>query len=40
MRPKNFLHWYNNNDAVSTLEDMQKMVDIYQNKGTEMLKLV
>ena len=36
---KDFLRWYNNRDVVSTLEVMQKMVDVYHNKGTDRLKL-
>ena len=36
---EDFLCWYNNNDVVPTLEDMQKMVDFYHNKGIDMLKL-
>ena len=34
-----FLKWYNNKDVVPTLEAMQKMIDIYHNKGIDMLKL-
>ena len=31
--------WYNNKDVVPTLEAMQKMIDFYQQKETDMLKL-
>ena len=34
-----FLKWYNNKDVVPTLEAMQKMIEIYHNKGIDMLKL-
>ena len=34
-----FLKWYNNKDVVPTLEAMQKMIEFYQNKGIDMLKL-
>ena len=34
-----FLKWYINKDVVPILEAMQKMIDIYQNKGIDMLKL-
>ena len=34
-----FLKWYNNKDVVPTLEVMQKMIEFYQNKGIDMLKL-
>ena len=34
-----FLRWYNNKDGVPTLEAMQKMIDLYHNKGIDMLKL-
>ena len=33
------LKWYNNKDVVPTLEEMQKMIDFYHNKGIDMLKL-
>ena len=33
-----FLKWRNNEDVVSTLEAMQKMIDFYHNKGIDMLK--
>ena len=36
---KDFLKWYNNKDVVPTLEAMQKMIQFYQNKGIDMLKL-
>ena len=36
---KDFLRWYNNKDVDPTLEAMQKMVDFYNNKGIDMLKL-
>ena len=31
--------WYNNKDVVPTLEAMQKMIEIYHNKGIDMVKL-
>ena len=34
-----FLKWYNNKDIIPTLEAMQKMIEIYHNKGIDMLKL-
>ena len=34
-----FLKWYNNKDVVPTLEAMQKLIEIYHNKGMDMLKL-
>ena len=34
-----FLKWYNNRDVVPTLEAMQKMIELYHNKGNDMLKL-
>ena len=34
-----FLKWYNNKDVVPTLETKQKMIKIYHNEGTDMLKL-
>ena len=34
-----FLKWYNNKDVVLTLEAMQKMIEVYHNKGIGMLKL-
>ena len=34
-----FLKWYNNKHVVPTLEAMQKMIEFYQNKGIDMLKL-
>ena len=36
---QDFLNWYNNKDVVPTLEALQKMMQIYQQKGTDMLKL-
>ena len=36
---KDFLQWYNNKDVVRTLEAMQKMIEFYQYKGIDMLKL-
>ena len=36
---RDFVKWYNNNDFVPTLDAMQKMMDIYYNKGIDMLKL-
>ena len=35
---KDFLHWYKNKDVVPTLEDRQKMGDIYHKKGIDMIK--
>ena len=34
-----FLKWYNNKEVVPTLEAMQKMIELYHNKGIDMLKL-
>ena len=34
-----FLKWYNNTVVVPTLEAMQKMIEVYDNKGIDMLKL-
>ena len=34
-----FLRWYNNQDDVPTLEATQKMIDFYQHKDIDMLKL-
>ena len=34
-----FLKWYNSKDVVPTLEAKQKMIEFYQNKGIEMLKI-
>ena len=34
-----FLKWYNNKDVLPTLEAMQKMIELYHNKGIDMLKL-
>ena len=34
-----FLQWYNNKDAVPTLETMQKMIAFYHDKDIDMLKL-
>ena len=34
-----FLKWYNNKNVVPTLEAMQKMIELYHNKGIDMLKL-
>ena len=34
-----FLKWYDKKVVVPTLEAMQKMIELYQNKGIEMLKL-
>ena len=36
---KDFLRWYNNKDAIPTLEAVQKMIDFYHNIGIDMLKL-
>ena len=36
---RDFVNWYNNKDAVPTLEAMQKMLEFYHNKGIDMLKL-
>ena len=35
---KDFLRWYNNKDAVPTLEAMQKMIAFYRDKDIDMLK--
>ena len=34
-----FLKWYNNKNVVPTLEAIQKMIELYHNKGIDMLKL-
>ena len=34
-----FLKWYNNKNVVPTIEGMQKMIEIYHNKGIDTLKL-
>ena len=34
-----FPKWYNNIDVVPTLETTQKMIELYHNKGIDMLKL-
>ena len=34
-----FLKWYNNKDVVPTLEAMQKMIEFYDSKVIDMLKL-
>ena len=34
-----FIKWYNNKDVVPTLEAMQKMIEVYHNKGNDMLTL-
>ena len=36
---KDFLRWYNNKDAVPTLEAMQKLIAFYHDKNIDMLKL-
>ena len=36
---KDFLRWYNNKDAVPTLEAMPKMFAFYYDKNIDMLKL-
>ena len=36
---KDFLKWYNNKDVVPTLGAMQKLIQFYDNKGIDMLKL-
>ena len=36
---KDFLMWYNNEDVVPTLEAMQKMIEFFHQKETDMLKL-
>ena len=36
---KDFLKSYKNKDVVPTLEAMQKMIQIYYNKGIDMVKL-
>ena len=35
----NFLKWYNKKDVLPTLEAKQKMIEFYDNKGINMLKL-
>ena len=36
---KDILRWYDNKDAVPTLEAMEKMIDFYHDKDIAMLKL-
>ena len=36
---KDFSRWFNNKDVVPTLLAMQKMVEFYHNKRSDMLKL-
>ena len=36
---RNFLRWYKIKDVVPTLEALQKMIDFYNEKGIDMLKL-
>ena len=36
---KDFLMWYNIKDVVQTLEEMQKMIELYHQKEIDMLKL-
>ena len=36
---KDFLMWYNNEDVVTTLEAMQKMIEFYHQKEIDILKL-
>ena len=36
---RDFLRWYNNKDVVPTLDAMQKMIELYHDKGIDMLKL-
>ena len=36
---RDFLRWYNNKDVVPTLDAMQKMIEFYQDKGIDILKL-
>ena len=36
---KDFLRWYNNKDVVPTLEAMQKIIEFYNQKEINMLKL-
>ena len=36
---KDFLRWYDNNDVVSTLKAMQRMIVFYHGKDIDMLKL-
>ena len=36
---RDFLCWYNNKDVVPTQQAMQKIVDFYNNKRIDMLKL-
>ena len=35
---KDFLRWYNNEDVVSSLEAVQKMIAFYHEKDIDMLK--
>ena len=34
-----FLRWYNKREVVPKLLSMQKMIEIYHNKGIDVLKL-
>ena len=34
-----FLRWYKNMDVIPTLEAMQKMIEVSQVKGIDVLKL-
>ena len=36
---QDFLKWYNNKDVVPTLETLQKMMQFYHQKSSDMLKL-
>ena len=36
---EDFLQWYNNENVVTTLEAMQKMIEFYHERGIDMLKL-
>ena len=36
---RDFVKWYNNKHVVPTLEAMQKLMEVYHNKGIDMLKL-
>ena len=36
---RDFVNWYNNKDVVPTLEALQKMMELYNSKGIDLLKL-
>ena len=36
---RDFLQWYNDKDVVTSLDAMQKLIELYHDKGIDMLKL-